>query len=86
MSRFLFGIRFLAVVALLSSSVIKTPAQTDAPQGEAVLSKVAKPLYPLIARTAHITGDVELKVEVREDGTAQSASFVSGPPLLDRLP
>jgi hypothetical protein len=69
-------------VALLSCSAIKTLAQADAPQGEAVLSKLAKPVYPPIARTAHITGDLELKIEVKEDGTVHSASVLSGPPLL----
>jgi hypothetical protein len=76
------GIRILAALALLSGSAIKTLAQSDASRGEAVLSKLANPSHPRIAQTAHITGDVELTLEVRKDGTVQSASVVSGPPLL----
>ncbi len=82
MNRLLLVIRVFAAVVLLSGSAIKTPAQTAAPRGEAVLRKLADPVYPQVARTAHITGDIELEIEVRRDGTAQSASVISGPPLL----
>jgi TonB family protein len=38
--------------------------------------------YPPLARLANITGDVELKLEIRKDGSIQSASVVSGHPML----
>jgi protein TonB len=38
--------------------------------------------YPPLARQANITGDVELKLEIRKDGSIQSASVVSGHPML----
>jgi TonB family protein len=82
MSAVRFGKCILAVVAILSGSVVQTLAQTDISHGEAVLSKLVNPSYPRIALAARITGEVELTLEIREDGTVQSASVVSGPPLL----
>jgi hypothetical protein len=82
MSALRFGTRILAVAALLSGSVVTILGQSDTHHGEAILSKLANPSFPRIAQTAHITGDVELTLEIREDGTVQSASVVSGPPLL----
>ena len=51
-------------------------------QARVVITKLHEPVYPPIARTAHITGDVALRVQVRQDGTVQAVEFVSGPPLL----
>jgi TonB family protein len=41
-----------------------------------------KPIYPQIAESASIQGDVELSLEVRADGSVETARAVSGPPLL----
>lgn len=38
--------------------------------------------YPPLARAARITGDVQLRVQVRPDGTVSSAEVVSGSPML----
>jgi TonB-like protein len=57
---------------------------TAPPQGVVVLTKLSEPVYPLIARTAHISGDVELMLQVRQDGRIESATVVSGPPLLQK--
>jgi protein TonB len=40
------------------------------------------PTYPPLARQAGISGDVELKLEIRKDGSVQSATVVSGHPML----
>ena len=42
------------------------------------------PIYPQIARTAHISGSVILHAIIAKDGTIQELSVVSGPPLLQR--
>jgi TonB family protein len=40
------------------------------------------PVYPAIAKTAHITGTVVLHCIIAKDGTVEEIEFVSGPPLL----
>jgi protein TonB len=42
------------------------------------------PVYPQIAKTAHISGTVVLHAIIAKDGTIQELQFVSGPPLLMR--
>jgi protein TonB len=42
------------------------------------------PIYPQIAKTAHISGTVILHAIIGKDGTVQDLQFVSGPPLLMR--
>ncbi len=43
---------------------------------------VSYPVYPPVARAAHITGDVDVMIGVRKDGSIESAVVVSGPLLL----
>jgi TonB family protein len=38
--------------------------------------------YPPFARQANLTGDVEIKLEIRRDGSIQSAVVLSGHPML----
>ena len=40
------------------------------------------PVYPPIAKTAHISGTVVLRAVIGKDGTVQDLQYVSGPPLL----
>jgi hypothetical protein len=44
--------------------------------------KLLAPTYPPLARVAHVTGDVDLMLGVRQDGSIDSAVVVSGHPLL----
>lgn len=60
----------------------QTPPAGSRPKGEVVMTDRSNPTYPPLARTASISGDVELKLEIRKDGTIQSASVVSGHPML----
>jgi protein TonB len=52
-------------------------------QSAALVRKV-DPVYPQIARTAHISGTVILHAIISKDGTIQELQYVSGPPLLMR--
>jgi TonB family protein len=47
-----------------------------------MIVSLSPPVYPPIARTAYIYGDVNLLLHVKEDGKVDSAAVVSGPPLL----
>jgi hypothetical protein len=51
-------------------------------QSEVVLTSLSNPVYPRLARQAHVAGDVELKLSVRADGTIESADVISGPAML----
>ena len=55
---------------------------SNIPQREVVLTELAKPVYPRLARQARIQGDVVLKLVVRRDGTVESAEAISGPAML----
>jgi protein TonB len=48
------------------------------------LIRKVDPVYPQIAKTAHISGSVVLHAIIAKDGTIQELSVVSGPPLLQR--
>jgi periplasmic protein TonB len=43
-----------------------------------------QPIYPQIAKTAHVSGTVLLHAIIAKDGTIQELQYVSGPPLLMR--
>ena len=57
-------------------------SQQGVSEGDLVVVSLVNPTYPPIARTAHITGDVELKLGFRKDGTLDSLVVVSGHPML----
>jgi TonB family protein len=59
-------------------------AQNDgaSAKGEAVLVKLAPPTYPPLARQTRISGDVQVDVEVRPDGSVAKATVLQGHPLL----
>jgi protein TonB len=40
------------------------------------------PVYPQLAKTAHVSGTVILHAIISKDGTVQELQYVSGPPLL----
>lgn len=61
----------------------QTSAQgSQTSQGQVVLSKLAPPAYPPLARAANVSGDVEIVVRIRQDGTIESAEVAGGHPLL----
>ena len=41
-----------------------------------------KPDYPMIAKTAHVSGTIMLHAVIAKDGSIQELQYVSGPPLL----
>jgi TonB family protein len=54
----------------------------DSSQNGVFLTKLVQPIYPPLARAAHITGDVDLVLTVRPDGAVDSVVVTSGHPLL----
>jgi len=69
----------VAALELVSAQSVQGP--DAAPKG-VVLAKLFEPTYPPLARQARITGDVDLMLTIRQDGTVESAVVVSGHPIL----
>jgi TonB family protein len=67
---------------VLQNSLAKASANSDAAQSGVVLAKLSRPIYPLLARRTQVTGDVNLLLQIRRDGSIESAAIVSGHPLL----
>lgn len=66
----------------VAGSLPQEVANSDNPPSGLFFVKETAPIYPPAARTAGITGDVEVMLSVRQDGSLVSAAAVSGPPLL----
>jgi len=75
---------FVTTLIFFLASSITVRAQTFADDSRTgvVLVKLSAPIYPPAARAAHITGDVDLILTVRQDGSIESAVAASGPPML----
>jgi TonB family protein len=76
----------IVAAACLSAAVEHAWAQSahrsDVPQSAVALIKLYDPTYPPLARQARITGDVDLILTIRKDGSVESATVVSGHPML----
>lgn len=86
MNRSVVLICAIAMFVVLAGATDASAQNTDTivtPQG-VVLTKLIDPVYPPITRTAHISGDVELMLGIRQDGSVETAVVVSGPPLLQK--
>lgn len=80
--RLIFVLSIIGMFAFRTTGA-QTPAQvTRLPQGEVVLSKLSSPIYPPLARAARVSGDVEIALQIRQDGSVKSAYVVRGHPLL----
>jgi hypothetical protein len=51
-------------------------------QNEVLITDLARPVCPPVARAAHISGDANLMLHLKEGGDIESAAIVSGPQLL----
>jgi TonB family protein len=76
----------LMVLGFLSFAVISSSAQLahapDSHDESVVLSKLFPPTYPGLARQARITGNVDLALHIRPDGSVETAVVVGGHPIL----
>jgi len=60
----------------------KAPLRIGGNVMAASLIRKVDPIYPPIAKTAHISGTVVLHAIIGRDGSVQDLQYVSGPPLL----
>jgi TonB family protein len=81
------GTRLAAILAFLAASgtsFAQNPVISDSTETKVVMTDLSKPLYPPLARQTHITGDVQLEIRVRQDGSIDSVGIVNGHPLLQQ--
>jgi protein TonB len=71
----------MVALALCTVALTQAGAQGDGRAGRSAIQKVA-PVYPELARRAHIRGVVKLEVVVRPNGSVKSANAVGGSPAL----
>jgi TonB family protein len=76
--------KLLAVLLLFSGACAPSRAQNPnaSTQENVGLTKLFQPIYPPVAKQAGVKGDVELELKVNADGSLESATVVSGHPLL----
>jgi TonB family protein len=82
-----FALSALSVLAVFlflppRNAAEQTVADANTPQTGVFLTKLYDPVYPPLARQAHIWGDVNLTLHVRQDGSIESVEVVSGHPML----
>lgn len=63
---------------------VATPQRIRVSQGVVSGLKIreVKPVYPAIAKTARVSGNVVLQAEISKEGTIENLRVISGPPLL----
>jgi Gram-negative bacterial TonB protein C-terminal len=59
-------------------------ARSQGPATRVVVTKLGPLRYPQIGRTANISGDVTVELDIARDGSIQSATAISGPALLHK--
>ena len=73
----------LLMLASFASIVLPYDAQAQGTEdAKIVITTLASSAYPRLALQAHISGTVELSLEVRPDGSIASTTVVSGHPML----
>jgi len=74
----------VAPISFLRKAQAQSAGATEERQPEAVLTKLHDPIYPPLARTARISGDVKLTLSIKRNGTVESVNLVGGHPMLQQ--
>lgn len=72
----------LIAIAFFRVDVGKALAQDVHPDVYIAVSELSPPKYPPLARTARVSGDVKLELQLLPDGTVSSVRVISGHSLL----
>jgi len=82
---FAFTLAALCAIVLLpkiGENSFAQSANSTTPQTDVVITNLANPIYPPLARQVNVYGDVKVSLGIRLDGTVESAVVISGHPLL----
>ena len=66
---------------MLLSAAATLHAQ-EPPCGIHAITETTAPIYPPIAKAAHVSGDVMLLIRLEQDGTVGAATVLRGPEML----
>lgn len=77
-----FKFTFAIAVLMSAAGILFAQSPVDLDTNKVVLTQLFVPIYPPLARQTRITGDVELALKIRGDGSVESVEVVSGHPLL----
>jgi TonB family protein len=80
--RTLGRITLLVAIAGSYASFAQTDSHPFPSRNGLGIVSLSSPAYPPVARLANISGEVELKLGLRKDGTIESLIVVSGHPML----
>jgi hypothetical protein len=72
----------LAAMFVVENASAQSTAGPEVPQSGVVLTELFTPVYTPLARQAGIFGDVRVQLGIRQDGSVESATLVSGHPIL----
>ena len=75
-------IALIAALVGAGTLLAQNPPNPDAGKNQVILTELFPPAYPPLARQTRITGDVQLALKIRQDGSVDSLEAVSGHPLL----
>src|SRR4029077_13569350 len=70
----------LATIAS-SNTIAPKLSRSSVSEPEVLIHKVV-PVYPVIARSAHVSGDVVVRIMIGQDGNVKNAVIEKGPPML----
>ena len=86
MNRFFLSVCAFAVTVasllVIDQSFAQNAGSADVQPESVVLTELSRLSYPPLARQTRITGEVDLMLGIRRDGSIESAEVTSGHPLL----
>jgi TonB family protein len=71
-----------ALVGATGALFAQSPANPDAGKSQVTLTELFPPAYPPLARQTRTSGDVQLDLKIRQDGSVDSLEVFSGHSLL----
>jgi TonB family protein len=72
----------VASLFMIDQSLAQNAGGGDTKPDGVVLTELSRPSYPPLARQTRISGDVDLMLSIRPNGSLESAVVISGHPLL----
>jgi len=71
-----------ALISATGTPFAQSPPNPDAGKSQVTLTELFPPAYPQLARQTRMSGDVQLDLKIRQDGSVDSLEVFSGHPLL----
>jgi hypothetical protein len=72
----------VASLFMIGQSLAQNAVSGDGQPEGVALTELSRPSYPPLARQTRISGDVDLMLRIRQDGSIESMAVISGHPLL----